>query len=567
MSELFLYDELRAALADALARAVSQGDLPPTGDAPIEIDLPPKTAPSGDYACGIALQLARNVGKPPMEVAKAITSNLDAPSVVKAADIAPPGFINLTVQPSRLQDNLVKIEREQAAYGDRRLPEPKRVQIEFVSVNPTGPLHAGHARGAALGSALAALLEKIGDDVEREYYINDAGTQIKRFGDSVYANYLKTLGVAAADDADADEIQYTGEFMDKLTQTIIDKFGDSLARKRATDAKAQIGEMALEYAVASIRDTLDRLGIRIDKWFSEKSLIQSGAFDKALDALRRDGYLIERDNALWFRTTEFGADDDDVVIRSGGGGHTYFGTDIAYHYDKIAADKRNFDLAIDIWGGDHHTHIARIKAALKALGCDADKLVVLVTQIVHFKSDKGVLKFSKRTGDVVTIDELLESVGKDACRYVFLSRSHSAQMVFDVDLVTKRSADNPVFYLQYAHARLSSILENAREGKLDYKNGDLSLLTHARELAVMKRLAEFPSALQRAAKNLEAHNLAFYSYELARSLQRFYEECRVISQDKADKELTFARLRLVAAARIVLKESLRLMGMSAPDKM
>ncbi|MBM3945391.1 MAG: arginine--tRNA ligase [SAR202 cluster bacterium] len=551
--------ELAQLIRDALAAAQRSGALPEHDPDEVAVERPQK-AEHGDFASSLPLKLARPLRMAPMAIAQKLAERMPTSEAVERVTVAPPGFLNVRLKPSWLASQVDDVIAAGEAFGNIGLGEGTRVQVEFVSVNPTGPLHVGHARGAVIGSALADVLQAAGYDVEREYYINDAGSQMDRFNQSLYVRYLQALGR----DAELPEGGYKGEYMAAFGKELAAEHGDRFAKMPQPDALRDIGKIGLEKMLGAIREDLELLRIRMDVWFSERSLFENGQYDEAMGILEKKGMLVEREGAKWFASTAVGEDKDNVVIR-GNGSPTYFASDIAYHYDKFA--KRGFDTVIDIWGADHQGHIARVKAAAAALGTDPDRLTILAVQIVTFKRRDEVVRLSKRSGDIITLRELVQEVGADACRFLFLSRSPDAQLEFDMELAKEQSADNPVYYVQYAHARIASILALAKERGIAFDDGDTSLLSHEAELALIRKIMELPDLVELMARKLEPHHLPHYAMELATAFHWFYGQCRVVSSEPGDLPLTKARLKLVDAARIGLSRSLRLMGMDAPDKM
>jgi arginyl-tRNA synthetase len=444
------------------------------------------------------------------------------------------------------------------AYGDIDLGEGRRIQIEFVSVNPTGPLHVGHGRGAILGSALAGVLTAAGYSVEKEYYINDAGAQTRAFARSLYARYQQELGVSAEMPADG----YVGSYMVELAKEILVEEGDRFLALPEPEAVSGLGQLGLDRMIEQIRADLEALGVTFDVWFSEQSLYDGGQYEKIMSILGEQGYLVEKEGATWFTSTALGEDKDNVVVR-GDGSPTYFATDIAYHYNKFV--ERRFDRAIDIWGADHQGHVSRMKAMLGAFGVDPERLEVIIAQLVTLRRGDELVRISKRSGDIITLREVVDEVGADACRFFFLSRSADSQMDFDLELAKKQSADNPVYYVQYAHARIASILRLARERGIDFHDGDVSLLTTEPELSLIRKMLLLPEIIEVVASTLGPHHLAYYAQELATVFHGFYTQCRVVSRH--DEVLSKARLKLVAAAKLVLARTLHLMGMTAPETM
>jgi len=456
-----------------------------------------------------------------------------------------------------LTQQVDSILKDGDAYGNIELGQGKKIQIEFVSVNPTGPLHVGHGRGAILGSTLANALNSAGYQVEKEYYINDAGNQVDSFRRSLYARYLQATGKEAEMPADG----YLGNYIIDMVGEIIAAEGEKLGRLSGEELIARLGKIGLEKMLAEIKADLELLDVTFDVWFSEQSLYDNRQYETAIESLKKGGFIAEREGATWFVSTALGEDKDNVVVRTDGT-PTYFATDIAYHYNKFL--ERKFDSVIDIWGADHMGHVSRMKAVVGALGIDPEQLKVIISQMVTLRSGGEVVKISKRSGDIVTLRELVEEVGTDACRFFFLSRTADSQMDFDLELAKKQSADNPVYYVQYAHARIASILRVAQEKGADHSDGDVSLLTTEPELILIRKMLLLPEIIETIAQTLEPHHLTYYAQDLATVFHSFYMHCRVVSDDKA---MTGARLKLVRAAKLVLGRTLNLMGMTAPDKM
>lgn len=544
-------DEITILLEKAALEAQSRGLLPPIAIPKIVLERP-QNPEHGDYASTLPLKLARAARTNPLDIAQSLASLIQLPKGIERIAVAPPGFINFSLSGDWLTSQVEEIISAGEEYGDADLGKGARVQVEFVSVNPTGPLHVGHGRGAILGSALASVLASSGYEVTKEYYINDAGSQMDAFYGSLYARYQQALGI----DAPMPSEGYFGDYMIELARAIAAEQGD-----RFLAAPAELGGIGVAKVIDSIRSDLELLGVSFDVWFSEKSLFQHGQYDKAMSLLKDRGYIGEKERAVWFSSTALGEDKDSVLVR-GDGSPTYFATDIAYHYDKFI--ERGFSRVIDIWGADHQGHVSRMKAVVGALGIDPERLQIIISQMVTLKRGDAVIRASKRTGEMVILRELVEEVGPDACRFFFLSRSADSQMDFDLELARKQSADNPVYYVQYAHARISSILRLAQERGIDYRGGDVSLLTSEPELTLIRKMLQLPEVMEMVAQALEPHHLSYYALDMATIFHNFYEKCRVISQDEA---LTGPRLKLVKAARIVLAKALRLMGMSAPERM
>jgi len=543
-------------LTQAAAQAHQLGKLPSVTLPEIVIEHP-QNSEHGDYASSLPLKLARATGINPLTIANDLASLIAPTPEIERIVVAPPGFINFILKSDWLTHQVDSILEAGDAYGNIELGQDRRVQIEFVSVNPTGPLHVGHGRGAILGSTLANVLTAAGYKVEKEYYINDAGSQMDAFYRSLYARYQQCLGIEAEMPADG----YLGQYMVDLAKEIIAETGDRFRTLPVAEATSQLGQLGLEKIISQIKADLELLGVKFDIWFSERSLYANGQYQAALSRLQQGGYISEKEGATWFVSTALGEDKDNVVIRSDGS-PTYFATDIAYHYDKFL--KRKFDMVINIWGADHLGHVSRMKAVVGALGINPEQFKVIISQMVTLRRGGELIRVSKRSGDIITLRELVEEVGADACRFFFLSRTADSQMDFDLELAKKQSADNPVYYVQYAHARIASILRLAKQRGIGYGDGDVSLLTTEPELALIRKMLLLPELVETIASTLEPHHLTYYAQELATIFHSFYMQCRVISQDEA---LTKGRLRLVAAAKTVLSRTLHLMGMTAPDSM
>jgi arginyl-tRNA synthetase len=517
----------------------------------------PQNPEHGDYASSFPLKLARATGAKPMAIAELLVGLIPPIPEVDSIVAAPPGFINFKLKSQWLTRQITSILTAGEAYGNIDIGRGSRVQVEFVSVNPTGPLHVGHGRGAILGSTLASVLAAAGYKVEKEYYINDAGSQMDAFYRSLYARYQQCLGT----EVEMPPNGYHGSYMIDLAREIIAEKGEGFLTLPESEAVSALGKLGLHKMIQQIKSDLELLGVTFDVWFSERTLYEKGQFQTAMSLLSQGGYVAEKENATWFMSTALGEDKDNVIIRSDGS-PTYFGADIAYHYNKFI--ERKFDRVIDIWGADHQGHVPRMKAVVSALGITPDRLKIILSQMVTLRRGKETVRISKRTGDIITLREVVEEVGADACRFFFLSRTADSQMDFDLELAKKQSADNPVYYVQYAHARIASILRLAKERRIDYSDGDVSRLTSEPELTLIRQLLLLPELVETAAQTLEPHHLTYYAQDLATVFHSFYRDCRVISQDEA---LTKARLKLVAAAQTVLARALHLMGMTAPEKM
>ncbi|MBI4307182.1 MAG: arginine--tRNA ligase [Chloroflexi bacterium] len=553
---MLVKDRIAQLLQEAAAEAARRGLLPSVALPDVLIERP-QNPEHGDYATSLPLKMARSARTSPLNIAQALASSLPASEEVAEARVAPPGFINFVLSDAWLKRQVQAVLDAGEGYGSSSLGAGQRVQVEFVSANPTGPLHVGHGRGAVLGSTLANVLRASGYVVEREYYVNDAGSQIDAFRRSLYARYQQALGVETEMPADG----YMGAYMVDLAREVIQEHGRRFLDMPSEQALQELGETGLGKMLATIREDLSRLGVDFDVWFSERALYSGGQYEKALQLLRERQYVQQKEGALWFASTALGEDRDAVLVRSSGL-PTYFASDVAYHYNKFV--ERQFDRVINIWGADHQGHVPRMKAVVSALGVEPSRLEVVISQLVTLKRGDQVLRVSKRTGDIVMLQEVLDEVGPDACRYFFLARSADSQMDFDLELAKKQSQDNPVYYVQYAHARICSILRNAREQRIDYARSDVQLLHDPAEMTLIRKMLLLPELLENVARSLEPHHLPHYAHDLATAFHWFYQNCRVISPDPA---LTAARLKLVDACRTVLARTLGVMGMAAPERM
>ncbi|MEW6172740.1 MAG: arginine--tRNA ligase [Bacillota bacterium] len=560
-----LKSEIRAAISSALydAAAASRMALGFLEDAEIPVFTvnSPREEQFGDFSTNIAMQMAKLARRPPRDVAAMIRERIDLKrcSWVQKVEIAGPGFLNFYLDPGWLYEALQRIVSQGESYGRAKIGGGREVNVEFVSANPTGLLHMGNARGAALGDSIAALLSFCGFSVTREFYVNDSGHQIERFAASLEARYLQEFG----EDAPVPEDGYHGADLITTVRRFIAETGGAYRKAPAPERRDALARFAVADKIGAIRESLGSFGVHYDVWFSEQALHQEGAVEKVVRELTARGATYEHEGALWFRAKDHGADKDEVLVRSNGVA-TYFAADIAYHVNKL---ERGFVWMINVWGADHHGHVPRIKAALKALGYDPDCLQVIIMQLVRLLSDGEVVRMSKRTGEFVSLDELLEEVGRDAARYFFVLRSADSHLDFDLDLAKSQSMENPVYYVQYAHARISSLYRQlALKGKEfpRFLNVKLDALSAEEEKRLIKKLADFPEEVADAALDLAPHRLTGYIYEVAGLFHAFYNVHRVIGSGEGLEE---ARLVLVQATGIVLRQGLGLLGISAPEKM
>ncbi|MXW30393.1 MAG: arginine--tRNA ligase [Chloroflexi bacterium] len=561
---MLVRDLIAARLRDAVGEAQRTGVLPP-------FDLPqsgfverPQKADHGDFASGLPLRVAKVAKRPPLEIAQVLADALaqgEDGGPIGEVSAAPPGFVNFRLSDDWLCAQVESIRAAGETFGNVEVGGGRRVQIEFVSVNPTGPVHVGHARGAVLGSGLARALAAAGFDVTREYYVNDAGNQMELFYRSVFARYAEALGRT---DVPVPEDGYQGAYLVELGKELAGRHGLRYLEMDAAEATAELGEEALNRMLDLIRTDLDRIGVGFDVWFRERDLYADGQYEETMALLRERGYTAVRDGAEWFTSSALGDEKDNVIVRSTGA-PTYFASDIAYHRDKFG--RRGFDRVIDIWGADHQGHVPRMKAVMQALDLDPDRLTILIGQLVTLKSGGDIVRASKRTGQIVTLGDLVDEVGADACRYFFLARAAESQMEFDLELAKRESSENPVYYVQYAHARIAGILRQAAERGVAWDDGDTSLLTDPAELALVRRMLQLPEIIDSIAVTLAPHSLPHYAVDLATAFHWFYDHCRVLSSDAADAPLMKARLKLTEASRVALARTLALMGMSAPETM
>jgi len=546
-------------LLKAFDSAIEKGDLPRTNISDAAIERPQNTD-HGDFATSLPLKLASDMKMSPMVIAEILSRHLPKESIISASQVAPPGFLNLTLDPKWLFSQIHLIRNAKTAYGNLNLSKRKKIQIEYVSANPTGRLHVAHARGAVIGSALANLLKAAGHTVEEEYYLNDAGNQIEKFNKSLLVRYKQIAGL----DIELPEDSYPGEDISDVAKTIWDEEGDRYLQLDESEAEISIGSKGIPKMIEGIKEDLESLRVQFDEWFSETSLYKQGQFETCMKSLNNKGLTTDRDGAKWLVSTKLGEEKDNVLIRTSGT-PTYFASDIAYHFNKF--HQRNFAEVIDVWGADHQGQIGRLRSALDALEIDSTKLKIILVQMVRFKKGETSEKLSKRKGNVIPLIDLVNEIGVDACRFLFLSRSNESQLEFDLDLAKQQSSENPVYYVQYGHARICSILRLAEERNIDFSNGDVSILGDPTELSLINKMLELPDVIETSVGNLEAHHLPHYSMELATAFHTFYQNCRVVSSEKCDLPISKARLLLVDAARLVLGRCLKLMNMTAPDKM
>ena len=583
--------EIKTLLTQAISSLKSSEVLPEDLETNIQITRT-KDKSHGDFACNIALMLAKPLGKNPRELAQQLIDALPANSSVEKVDIAGPGFINFFLSQNSTLSVIDDILKQKETYGLSNIGAGRSVQVEFVSANPTGPLHVGHGRGAAYGATVADLLEAVGFNVHREYYVNDDGRQMDILATSLWLRYLQLYQI----DIPFPSNGYKGDYVIDIARNLQAKHDQNLVHPLSAvmddipadepnggnkethidalisrcklllgdDSYEQVFNEGLNTILADIRDDLESFGVHYDKWYSERSLSSRSLIKQAIDRLQKAGFLYEKDGALWFKSTEFGDEKDRVVVRDNGQ-TTYFASDIAYHMDKL---ERGFDRVIDVWGSDHHGYVPRVKAALKALGDNADKMDVLLVQFAVLYRNGEKVQMSTRSGSFVTLRELREDVGSDAARFFYVMRKCEQHMDFDLDLAKSQTKDNPVFYIQYAHARICSVLRQLTEKGMshDIENGmnNLNKLTESHELSLLNGLAKYPEIVEKAALNEEPHQLAHYLKNLATDLHKYYDSHKVIIEDS---EIRDARLNLLISTQHTLKNGLKLLGVSAPETM
>lgn len=557
-----LRQQIRDTVEKALAKSIRGGELPEMEIPYIAVETP-KEKDHGDFSTNVAMQVTRLAKKPPRQTAEIILKNLETGGTyIEKTECAGPGFINFYLKNAWLYDALKLITHEGADFGRINIGDGQKVMVEFVSANPTGPLHMGNARGGALGDCIASVLQAAGYDVTREFYVNDAGNQIEKFGISLEARYIQLL---QGEDAVAfPEDGYQGEDIIDHMKDYIAQNGDKLLEAEAVERRRVLVDFALPRNLERIRSGLESYGIKYDVWFSEQSLYDSGELNETLDYLRENGYTTEKDGAEWFKATDFGVEKDEVLVRNNGL-PTYFASDIAYHRNKFR--KRKFDRVINLLGADHHGHVARMKAGVQALGVDPGKLDIVLFQLVRLYRNGEIARMSKRTGRSISLTDLLEEVGRDAARFIFNTKASGSHLDFDLDLAVRQSNDNPVFYVQYAHARICSMLRLLESEGITVPGAgeaELTELSAKEELELIKKLAEYPDEIRISAQTLEPSRLTRYVTDVASLFHSFYTFCRVKGERE---ELMKARLLLVDCTRTVIRNVLGILSISAPERM
>lgn len=517
----------------------------------------PKDKSHGDYSSNLAMQLTKVLRRNPREIAQGIIEALDKEAGnIDHVEIAGPGFINLFLRKDAMTSIIKEVLEEKENYGRTDFGQGMKYNVEFVSANPTGDLHLGHAKGAAVGDSICRIMEAAGYDVTREYYINDAGNQITNLAISLFARYLQAFGI----DKEIPEDGYNGKDIIEIAHEIKDEIGDKFVNASEEEAITYFRKVGTEYELQKIRDILKEYRVVHDVWFSETSLYEDNKIEPTIQKLKDKGYTYESEGALWFKSTEFGDDKDRVLVKTDGS-YTYLTPDIAYHLNKL---DRGYEYLVDLLGADHHGYINRMKAAIQALGYNADQLNIDIMQMVRMVENGEVVKMSKRTGNAVTIKDLIEDIGVDASRYFFVAKAANTPFDFDLGLAKSKSNENPVYYAQYAHARMCSIERQAKEAHIEASD-HYELLTHEKEIELVKHINEFRNEIIESAKQRAPHKIANYIQRLAQLFHSFYNDCYVI--DENNKELSSQRLALVLASQITLKNALNLIGVEASEKM
>jgi arginyl-tRNA synthetase len=554
--------EIKSVIEKSILKAINEGVIPDMQMPEITIEIP-REKENGDFSTNVAMQLTKIAKKPPRQSAEIIIQNIDLKDTyIEKVECAGPGFINFYLKLDWLFDTIRIIQKEKEDYGRINIGKNEKVMVEFVSANPTGPLHMGNARGGALGDCIASVLDAAGYDVTKEFYVNDAGNQIGKFGISLDARYIQLL--QGEDAINFPEEGYHGEDIIEHMREYIEANGDKLLKLDPEARQAILVEYALKKNLTKIEKVLESYGVAYDIWFSEQSLYDSGEIQETLEFLQKSGYTVENEGAIWFKASEFGAEKDEVIVRNNGI-PTYFLADIAYHRNKFLS--RGFSRVINLLGADHHGHVARMKGAVSALGINQNKLDIVLFQLVRLYRNGEVAKMSKRTGKAISLTDLLDEVGVDAARFNFNMKTSGSHLDFDLDLAVKQSNENPVFYVQYAHARICSLLK-LLEGEGISVSGiesvNLSLLQKKEEIELMKKLAEYPDEIRISALTLEPSRMTRFVMEVASLFHSFYNACRVKGEEA---ELVKARVILVDSTRIVIRNILHLLKITAPERM
>ena len=574
-------DDLTLLIENAIKKAHKKGDLPKF-DLPEVVMERPKDETHGDYATPVCLSMARLARMAPAQIAEKVVARMERPDYIGSVDVAHPGFINITLSDRWVAGQVETILEKEERFGHVDIGQGRRAQVEYISANPTGPLTIGSGRNAVLGDTLANVLVAAGWQVEREFYVNDIGTQMEIFAASLYARYARAL----SQDEPLPDNGYPGRYLVEMGETIAAESGDRFLKMDRDKAIIALQAEGLERMLAGAEADAEALSIHFDSWKSEQSLYDDGTYGVVFNKLSSEGWLTHREGAIWFKNDREGPqqdgggtgadgeegdlgrerqeDKENVVVRSDGR-PTYLASDSAYVWDKLVT--RDFDWAIYVWGADHHGHVPRLKAVTRALGLDPDRVTIILYQLVTLKRGGELVRMGKRTGEIITLREVIEEIGADATRFMLLTRSADSQMELDLTLAVQESSENPVYYVQYGHARIASIFRYAQEQGVSLEEGDVGLLTHPAEQALIRQMIRLPEIVTLCAETLSTHHLTHYAQRLASAFHSFYKECRVVSSDPAHAELGKARLKLVLAAKTVLANTLHLMGVSEPESM
>ncbi len=576
---ILVRDHIAQLIVEAIRTTQKKGELPSFELSEVLVTRARDEA-FGDYASPVCMTLARVARMAPLAIAQRVIAHMPPAPFIGKVEAAHPGFINIALASQWLSQQVEVILAEGERFGQVDLGKGRSVQVEYISANPTGPLTVGSGRNGVLGDALANVLAAAGWRVQREYYVNDTGTQVELFAASLYARYAQALGR----DEPLPEGGYPGSYLMEMGHQLAQEYGDHFLTMERGQALAALREEGLKHMLASIQADAAALGIRFDNWKSERSLYEDGTYSLVFNRLSAGGWLVYRDGAVWFTetpqrssgdqmtteeqpaqaATKNGQDKDNVVVRSDGR-PTYFASDIAYVWDKLVT--RGFDRAIYVWGADHQGHVPRMKAVTRALGLDPERINIILYQLVTLKRGGELVRIGKRTGEIITLREVVEEIGADATRFMLLTRAADSQMELDLTLAVQQSSENPVYYVQYGHARIASIFRYAQERGFSPEGGDVRLLTHPAEQALIRQMVRLPETVALCAETLSPHHLTHYAQELATAFHAFYKECRVVSEDARHADIGRARMKLVQAAKITLANTLRLIGVSAPESM
>ncbi len=552
-------EKIKHLILQASNAAYLNGDLPSKAIFEIEVEVP-KIASHGDFSTNMAMIMASSQKMPPRKIAEAVTKNIiDREKILEKTEIAGPGFINFFINPRSWHPVMFKVHDENWRYGASNMGKGKKIQVEFVSSNPTGPLHVGHGRGAAVGDTVANILKFCGYDVQKEYYINDSGRQIHTLGKSILLRYKALFGEQIEYPKDC----YQGEYIKDYAEEIKNRKGKKLLYQEEETSISFCARFAAKQIIENIRKDLEAFGVDFDNWYSEQSLYDSGKVDAVIDDFKNKNMIYKKDGALWFKTTKYGDEKDRVIVRKNGQ-MTYFASDIAYHQDKF---DRGFERVIDVWGADHHGYISRVASAVEASGRKRNQFHVILVHLVNLLRGGEPVAMSTRTGEFVTLRDVIDEVGKDATRFIFLTRHYESPLDFDLELAKKKTNDNPVFYVQYVHARISSILRKGEEGGFDKISWDekaVATLNEPEEINLMKAMDRYPEILRSSAEFMEPHRLTFYLIDLASIFHAYYNKHRVLTNDPV---LSQGRLYLIKAVQKVIRNGLMLLGVAAPERM